>query len=39
MRIRINMKTGWEIEMRGGMGLVLMFVMPPESVCRDSEAV
>jgi hypothetical protein len=39
MRIRIKVKTGWEIGRRGGMGLVLMFVIPPESVCRYPEAV
>jgi hypothetical protein len=39
MRIRIKMMTGREIGRRGGMGLVLMFVIPPESVCRDPEAV
>jgi hypothetical protein len=37
--MRIRMKTGWEIGRRGGMGLVLIFVIPPESVCRDPEAV
>jgi len=39
MRIRIKMMTGWEIGRRDGVGLVLMFVMPPESVCRDPEAL
>ena len=38
IRIKMKMKTGWEIGRRGGMGLVLMFVVPPESVCRDPEA-
>jgi hypothetical protein len=37
--MRIRMKTGWEIGRRGGMRLFLMFVIPPESVCRDPEAV
>ena len=37
MKIRMKIKTGWEIGRRGGMGLVLMFVTLSVAVAGDGE--